>query len=259
MHHAHIDKFAYQDSWIHRLDGRVKFVVTLLFTLVVFALGPTTLIPLFFCMIGPFTVLVLANIPLRFVAKHLLIICPFILALALSCVWFDRQPATFLLGPFVWHTHTGTLRALNIIGKFSVTMTALIALISTTRFSDLLVSLQRLHVPQVLITQLGFLYRYLFVLIDTAHHLLRARTVRRLRYLGLRHELGVAVALIGSLLTRSFDHAEGINRAMQARGFTGRWPTPQRSRLGRKEFVFLGVSLSFLALLLTVLVTRGAP
>ena len=31
MHHAYIDKFAYQDSPIHRLDSRVKFIVLLAF------------------------------------------------------------------------------------------------------------------------------------------------------------------------------------------------------------------------------------
>jgi len=43
MHHAHIDKFAYQDSAIHRLDSRVKFLVVLVFTAVVISLPQSSL------------------------------------------------------------------------------------------------------------------------------------------------------------------------------------------------------------------------
>ena len=69
MHHAHIDKFAYQDSPIHRLDSRAKFIVLLIFTAVVVSLPRTSLSILFCYAVGPVTVLVLAKIPLRFVFK----------------------------------------------------------------------------------------------------------------------------------------------------------------------------------------------
>jgi energy-coupling factor transporter transmembrane protein EcfT len=43
MHHAYIDKFAYQDTHVHRLDSRVKFIVVLVFTAVVISLPATSL------------------------------------------------------------------------------------------------------------------------------------------------------------------------------------------------------------------------
>ena len=256
MHHAHIDKFAYQDSWLHRLDSRVKLLVTLLFTIVVVALPPANPIPLCVALIGPFAVLVLAAIPLGFVGKHLLWICPFIAVLALTSIWFDRVPSTLSLGPLVWHTTQGVLRALTVCGKFCVTMSALIALVSTTRFNDLLVGLQRWHIPQVLVIQLGFLYRYLFVLIDCAHHLLRARSLRRLRSLGWSQEIRISTALVGSLLSRSLTSAEQISRAMQVRGFTGQWPMSPTQCWQNRDWLFLGLSLGYMAVLLLVLAPR---
>ena len=130
------------------------------------------------------------------------------------------------------------MRCFAILGKFVVTMLALIALVSTTRFSDLLTGLQKLGLPKLLIIQLGFLYRYIFVLIDRAHHILRARAGRTLRNLGFKAELKIAASMLGSLLTRSIDTAERINIAMQGRGFSGSWHTLSKLQIRRADLLF---------------------
>ena len=245
MHHAYIDKFAYQDSAIHRLDSRIKFIVVLVFTAVVISLPRTSLSILACYAIGPFAVLVWANIPLRFVFKQTLLVSPFVLVLALSCPLYDKTPVIVGFGPFLWQSSVGWLRCFVILGKFTVTMLALIGLVSTTRFNDLLAGLQRLGLPRLLIIQLGFLYRYIFVLIDRAHHILRARAGRKLRSLGFRAELKNAAAMLGSLLVRSIDTAEHINIAMQARGFDGEWRTLSKLQIRRTDLLFVLVAASF--------------
>jgi len=246
MHHAYIDKFAYQDSLIHRLDSRVKFIVVLIFTTVVISL-PTASPAILTCYaIGPFAVLVLAKIPLKFAFRQILLVSPFVLVLALSCPLYDKTSVNVAFGPFFWQTSLGWLRCFVIIGKFIVTMLALIALVSTTRFADLLAGLQRLFLPKLLIIQLGFLYRYIFVLIDQAQHILRARTARRLRSLGFKKELRIAGAMLGSLLTRSIDKAEHINIAMQARGFDRNFRTLSRLEIRRCDYIFVLLAVSFI-------------
>jgi len=245
MHHAYIDKFAYQDSPIHRLDSRVKFLATFLFTVVVISLPRTSVSILFCYAVGPFAVLVLGGIPLRFVFKHILIVSPFVLILALSNVLYDRTAITIAFGPFSWQSTLGWVRCYVIVGKFTVTMMALIALVSTTRFSDLLTGLQKLHLPKVLIMQLGFLYRYIFILIDRAQHILRARQIRRLRSLGARKEMKVAAAMVGSLLVRSLETAENVGIAMEGRGFSGRWHSLSGHKAGRGNVLFAFVAAVF--------------
>ncbi len=246
MHHAHIDKFAYQDSAIHRLDSRVKFVVVLVFTAMVISLPRTSLSILACYAVGPFAILVWAKIPLRFVFKQILLVSPFVLVLALSCPLYDRTPVAISFGPFLWRSSLGWLRCFVILGKFIVTMLALIGLVSTTRFNDLLAGLQRLGVPRLLIIQLGFLYRYIFVLIDRAHHILRARAGRKLRNLGFKAELRTAAAMLGSLFVRSIDTAEHISIAMQSRGFDGRWRTLSKLRVRRPDLLFVLTAALFM-------------
>ena len=218
MHHAYIDKFSFKDSPVHRLDSRVKFIIVLIFTVMVISLPRTSLSILACYAVGPFTILVLGRIPIRFALKHILVVSPFVLVLALSCPLYDKTPFTAAFGPFLWQTSTGWMRCFTILGKFIVTMLALIALVSTTRFNDLLTGLQRLGLPKLLIIQLGFLYRYIFILIDRAHHILRARAGRKLKNLGTKAELKVAAAMLGSLLIRSLDTAELFQHRQSVEG-----------------------------------------
>jgi cobalt/nickel transport system permease protein len=125
-------------------------------------------------------------------------------------------------------------------------MLALIALVSTTRFNDLLAGLQRLGLPKLLIIQLGFLYRYIFILIDRAHHILRARAGRRLKNLGAKAELKTAAAMLGSLFIRSIDTAENINIAMQARGFDRKWRTISKLQIRSSDLLFTASAAVFL-------------
>ena len=99
MHHAHIDRFSFGDSPIHRLDSRVKFIVAVVFTALVVSLPRSSPAILACYAVGPFTVLVLARIPLRFVFKHILLVSPFVLVLALTCPLYDRTPVTVMFGP----------------------------------------------------------------------------------------------------------------------------------------------------------------
>jgi len=246
MHHAHIDKFAYQDSVIHRLDSRVKFIVVLVFTAVVISLPRTSLsIPVCYA-VWPFAILVLGRVPLRFVFRKILLVSPFVLVLALSCPLYDRTPLSVAFGPFLWKGTVGWMRCFTILGKFVVTMLALIGLVSTTRFNDLLAGLQKLGVPKLLVIQLGFLYRYIFVLIDRAHHILQARAGRKLRSLGFKTELRTASAMVGSLFIRSIDTAEHINIAMQGRGFDGKWRSISKLKIRRADLIFALAAVFFI-------------
>jgi len=246
MHHSHLDKFAYMDSPIHRLDSRVKLIITLLFTAVVISLPKTSVSILVCYAVGPFAALVLAGIPLRFVGKQILIVSPFVLILALSCPLYDKTPVAVAFGPFGWKTTLGWMRCFTILAKFAVTMMALIALVSTTKFADLLTGLQKLALPKILVIQLAFIYRYIFVLIDRVHHILRARQIRKLKNLGFKKELKTASAMVGSLLVRSIDTAENISIAMQGRGFSGKWHSMKELQIRQADYIFAAITAVFM-------------
>jgi cobalt/nickel transport system permease protein len=256
MHHAHIDKFAYFDSPIHRLDSRIKFIAVVLFTILVISVPRYSVSVLALYAVGPFAMLVIGKIPLRFAARHILTVSPFVLVLAASCPIYNREPMMVQFAMLNWTISAGWVQFANIFCKFVVTMTALIALICTTRFSDLLCGMEKLGMPQILVNQLGFLYRYIFVLIDKAHHILRARASRKLRNLGFAKEIRTASAMIGTLFILSIESSERINIAMQARGFDGIFRTINRLQIKKADYIFGAIVAAFL--ITVIIINRQA-
>ena len=94
----------------------------------------------------------------------------------------------------------------------------MILLANSTPFSDLLDVLKRWRFPALLVTTLALMYRYLFLLIDEAERMSRARasrtfTARR------RRSWQVLGTVVGQLGVRSTERAERIYSAMRARGW----------------------------------------
>jgi cobalt/nickel transport system permease protein len=249
MHHSYLDKYADGGSFFHRLDSRVKFLAAVVFTVAVLLSGPKAVAVLFCFAVGPFAVLVWAGIPLPFVFRRILLVCPFVLILALTCPFYDRQPETVAVGPYMVSISGGWLRCFAILGKFTVTMLTLFALVSTTRFADLLAGLGTMRCPEILVVQLGMLYRYLFVLVDRVHHILRARNTRKLKNLGFHNETQVAAAMVGALFIHSIETSQRIQTAMQAMGFCGQFHSLRTMRMTRRDGYFIAAAIVFLVLI----------
>jgi energy-coupling factor transporter transmembrane protein EcfT len=111
----------------------------------------------------------------------------------------------------------GLERFFALLIKSGVSILTLALLTRTTPLSELLVTLRRARVPEVLCTTISLLYRYLFVLGDESKRMRRARAGRTLR--SSRLELWAALAgSIGLLFVRTVSRAERVHAAMRARG-----------------------------------------
>lgn len=239
MHHAYLDRYAGGDSFFHRLDSRVKLLAAVVYTVLVLSLPPTVPDVVCWYAIAPFGLLLFAGIPAGFVFRRIAVVSPFVLVLALSCPVYDKTPHPIDIGGWTVPLTAGWLRCFTILIKFVVTMLTLFALTSTTRFADMLAGMQRMGLPNILVVQLSFVYRYLFVLVDRVHHILRARAARKLRYLGFARELRIAAAMIGALFLDSLESAERVHMAMQARGFTGTFHSLRPLSVTRREGCFV--------------------
>lgn len=241
MHHHYIDRFAYQDSPIHRLDARAKLLAVTAYSIVLIAL-PRCVIPSVWFAVFPFVLLVWGGIPLRFVAKHTLLVSPFILCLIVLAPVYDRVPVRIGTTEIA----QGWLAAASILVRFVFGMAALIALASTTRFPHLLKGLERLGVPRLLVSQLSFLYRYLFLLLDEAMHLRQARQARDAGRgpLALRWRSGAG--LVGVLFVRTLEQAERTHQAMIARGYDGTIRLAEPLHWRRWDTAFVALTAGYL-------------
>ena len=143
----------------------------------------------------------------------------------------------------------GWLTAGSILVRFVFGMAALIALASTTRFPGLLKGLERLGVPRLLVGQLRFLYRYLFLLLDEAMHLRQARAARDAGRGPLAWRWRASGGLVGVLFVRTLEQAERTHQAMIARGYDGTIRLIQPLHWHAFDTVFVVVTALYLVVL----------
>lgn len=210
MEHHFIDRYADLNSPIHRWDARVK-VIFFLCAIIVFVSTPTENF-LTFASYGAFLafILLLSKIPILFFIKRICVVIPFVLAIGFFHI-FSSKPLVerleFLLGLFA---------------KSLLSVSALVLLVSTTRFGRLLEALRSLGVPEIFVRTAAFAYRYIFVLQDELMRMVRAAKAKNFAPKSL-FKAGIFGWIIGSFFIRSYERAERVYLAMLARGFNGKF------------------------------------
>lgn len=266
MHSDVFDRYHATDSFIHRLDPRVKVVVTVAFILSN-ALLPDAAWTAFglswlFLLFGN----ALSNLGLGFTLKRSFVALPFALVAVTVLFSIPGEPLTTFRFLF-WDltiTDAGLLRFVSIVIRSWLSVQMAILLVGTTRFPDIVHALEHLRVPSILTTIIAFLYRYLFVLVDEVFRLLRAREARSAGLPaavagvraggGVAWRAGVAGNMAGQLFLRSYERSDRVYNAMLARGYIGHLNTINPHEMGRVDYVT--TALALIVILLFQLVGR---
>ena len=239
MHHHFIDHLALGDSPVHRLDARAKLLAVVGYSVVLISFDRYAVADLTPMAVLPLVLLWFGRVPVRFALKRVAILCPFILMLVLMSPIYDRVPRAVTFCPWHGTVSGGWLTAADIAIKFALGLMALTAMMCTTRFALLLEAMRRLGMPQVVVLQLGFLYRYLFVLIDEAMRVRRARDFRGAALAPASRRLAAVGGVIGTLFIRTLDRSQRVQLAMSARGYRGEPHSLSRLRLTALDVWFL--------------------
>lgn len=211
-----MDEWGRMDSPLHRLDARAKAVTTVCFIAVVMSYGRYEVSALMSFFLYPLALISLGGLPTFPLLRKVLVAAPFAVVVGMFNPWLDREPVA-AVGP--WLVSGGWLSFASILIRFTLTVSAALVLVASTGMYRLGAGLERLGVPGLFVTQLLFLYRYLFVVADEGSRLVRSVNVRA----GGAGALSLRVygSLVGHLLLRSMDRAERVYRAMSSRGFEG--------------------------------------
>ena len=239
-----LDRLGGGDSAIHRLDPRAKLFTTVIFIGAVVSFGKYELSGMLPFLLFPAAMATCAGLPSGFLLKRLLLVAPFAVLVGMFNPLLDRA-VLIQLGPI--NVSGGWISFVTILLRFVLTVSAAIILVATCGFHELCLAFERLGVPKAFVVQLLLLYRYLFVLVEEAVRLARARSLRSFggRGMGVR----VTGSLLGHLLLRTLQRARRVYLAMQCRGFNGEFRLMATSQLTWPDLVFtLGWSVAFLAM-----------
>ena len=239
-----LDTLAQGDSAVHRLDPRAKLLTCLVFLVCIASFDKYVLAALLPYLAFPLALATGARLPLRFLAKRLLLVAPFAVFIGIFNPFLDHQ-VLFHLGP--WVVTGGWVSFASILLRCVLTIGIALVLIATTSFPGVCLALEGIGAPRVFAVQLLLLYRYLFVLGDEARRMVRARALRSCR--GRGQGIKVYGAMLGQLLLRTLERAQRVHRAMLCRGFSGEFHSLRRLRIGRAELFFTGGWSAFFVLL----------
>lgn len=228
-----LDRLSYQDTVVHRLDPRVKVIATMLFVFTVISYPKYEVVQLTPFFLFPIVLISFGDIPVLFLAKKILIVSPFALFIGIFNPVFDAGTIPF----FGMNISAGWLSFLSIIEKFTLTISVALVLIATTSFPAVCHAFRRFGLPSIFVSQLLFLYRYLFVLMEEAMRMVRARDMRSFGRRGL--DARTAVRIIGALFLRTVERAERIYSAMLSRGFRGDIPSMKRQEIQVNDVLFV--------------------
>lgn len=255
MHASAFDRYQAGDSLLHRLDARVKVVLTLLFILtnVLLPDGAWAGFGLGLGMIVGLSLL--AGLAPGHAVKRSFVALPFALAAVTTLFSIPGEPLAHIrLGPWtVVPTDAGFLRFSSIVIRSLLSVQMAILLTTTTPFHDLIHALRHLRLPRALVSIIAFMYRYLFVLADEALRLLRAREARSAQLPGhsgggrIAWRARVAGHMAGQLFVRSFERSDRVYNAMLARGYRGHLYTLTPHAMRRKDWLAAAAGLLLLA------------
>lgn len=260
MHVHYLDPYHPRNSPIHRLDPRLKLVLAIVFILTS-TLLPTAAWPVYILLFALIlSVEILSELGVRYVLKRSMLALPFVLA-ALPLIFTIPGKPLFSLSIGPWEITAsiqGLERFISIAVKSWLSVQAAIVLAASTSFPDLLLAMRALHVPQLLVLTFGLMWRYLFVLVDEAGRLIRARAARS----GIADVTGgksggsirwrarVTGGMAGSLFLRAFERGDRIYMSMVSRGYDGEVRSLPVPSIQPSQWVIFTTCLVFLGALL---------
>ena len=214
-----LEELSDRDTAVHALHPRAKLILTFVYIACVVSFGRYDVLGAVPFFLYTAIVCALAELPVKTLHRRFLIALPFCAFAGLANLLLDRHIA-FEFGDI--GITFGLLSLIAILLRTYLCVMAVFILISTTPFSGLTRELRRMRMPQIFVTLLEMIYRYIGVLIDEAASMSVACKLRSVKTKGVAmKDMG---PFAGQLALRSFDRGERVYSAMVCRGFGGEFP-----------------------------------
>jgi cobalt/nickel transport system permease protein len=220
-------------SPLHRARPQCKIAASLLFVLAVVA-TPREAVWAY----GLYALLLaglarVGRVPLRLLARRLVIEVPFLLFAVLLPVVGQGERVEVLGLPLA---REGLWAAWNILVKGTLGVTASLIVAATTPIPELLRGLERLRLPRAFTSVAGFMVRYADVIADDLRRMRVARLSRGYDPRWIWQARAVA-ATAGALFIRSYERGERVYLAMVSRGYAGAMPVLEDLAATRRQWL----------------------
>jgi cobalt/nickel transport system permease protein len=216
--------YAARRGLMQRLDPRVKLVTILAIIVAVSLCRRPEFLAAFYAV--TLFLAIASRIPAGFFIKRVWFFIPLfsgVIALP-ALVTVPGTPLAHLLHLGSWDitiTHQGAESALIFVLRVAASVSFIVLLTLTTKWTSLLRALAALRIPAIFIMILGISYRYIFYMLTFIEEMYMARRSRTIRPADQRSGRRWVAGRMGFTLSRSLRMSDNVYEAMVSRGFTG--------------------------------------
>lgn len=220
-----VENLAERNTWLCRLHPLAKVLVTIWYLVLTMGFGKYDLTGLAGMGIYPLTVMILGDISVGQAFCRLRPVLLMVFLIGLPNPFFDRAPALVAEGLTL---SAGMISMMTLFCKAGFAVFASYILAATTTVEQICHAFRKLHMPQMFVTVILLIYRYLILMLREAERITQAYMLRAPGEKGIKKSAWGS--LTGQMLLRSMDRAQTVYESMTLRGFRGEF-------FPRKDFV----------------------
>ncbi len=143
--------------------------------------------------------------------------------------------STVILLPAVFMGHPKTL--LTVLGKVIVSTSLIMSVNLTAPFNGITSSLKSFHIPDVVIFTFDFTVKYILILSEICFEML---TALKIRSIGKNdNKKSSASGILGTVFIKAKQSGEETVKAMECRGFGGKYTVTRHEKLKAKDFLYM--------------------
>lgn len=234
-----------------KINSLSKFIVTIIYILSVISMNKYEISGLLPFIFYPVILLNKSEVPIKLILKMWLFGIPLVIGMGIFNIFLDRR---IFIPLGIFSITYGMISFISLFIKGCLTIAAGIALICSVDIESLARALNKFKVPKIFTSQIVFMYRYIFVLMESVCQVNNAYMLRAPYQKGINFK--VWGSLLGQLLIRSFDKAQTIYEAMLLRGFQGEYITYENEKFRFIDLAYILIWVIFFLIVKNVNLSR---
>lgn len=239
-----VDDMANSNKVLNKIHPFVKLVITIMYIILLTSINKYDLITTLTMGIYLWLISLVGEISITRCFKRLKIIFLLLIVLGIANPILDRNIITYIgIIPIT----TGMISMLTLILKGFFTVIASYLLITTTSIESICYALSIVHIPNILITIIMLIYRYIIVFLKEVERIWTAYHMRAPNQKGVNFKAWGS--MIGSLMIRSIDKAQTVYQSMELRGFNPETFFVKEQKFNKNDCIFLSLGILLLIII----------
>lgn len=208
------DRKSNQNNLLNNIHPLVKLSITIIYIILLTSIDKYNLTTTLSMCIYLIIIGIICDVSIKDIVNRFKVILLLLLVIGIANPILDRNIVTYIGNIPIT---TGLISMVTLIIKGFFAIVSSYFLISTTSIEEICCALKKIHIPNILITVIMLIYRYIILFLKEVQRMWIAYSLRAPKQKGINYK--VWGSMIGSLMIRSIDRAGIVYQSMELRGF----------------------------------------